>query len=153
MARSTCGSLLLYHCNMGHLDQTYLAARVHLRARTLIEDYRLLERSNLIESRLIKHQKGPAKNKIGRGPMRRIRYSVAMSLDGFVAGPNGEADWIIMDPEIDFNAHFQQFDTFLMGRRTYEPMAKAGQGGQTPGTRTFVVSRTLQQRDHPHVTI
>jgi hypothetical protein len=26
--------------------------------------------------------------------MRRIRYSVAMSLDGYIAGPNGEYDWI-----------------------------------------------------------
>ncbi len=26
--------------------------------------------------------------------MRKIRYSVAMSLDGYIAGPNGEADWI-----------------------------------------------------------
>ena len=27
--------------------------------------------------------------------MSRIRYSVAMSLDGFIAGPNGEADWFV----------------------------------------------------------
>jgi dihydrofolate reductase len=84
--------------------------------------------------------------------MRRIRYLVAMSLDGYIAGPNGEADWIIMDPEIDFNDLFAQFDTFLVGRRTFEPMAKAG-GGASPGTRTFVVSRTLRQADHPKVTI
>ena len=43
--------------------------------------------------------------------MRRIRYGVAMSLDGYIAGPKGEADWIIMDPEIDFNAIYRQFDT------------------------------------------
>jgi dihydrofolate reductase len=84
--------------------------------------------------------------------MRRIRYLVAMSLDGYIAGPNGEADWIIMDPEIDFDEIFAQFDTFLLGRRTFEPMTKAGSMG-TPGKRTFVVSRTLHQRDHPNVTI
>ena len=61
--------------------------------------------------------------------MRKIRYSVAMSLDGYIAGPNGEADWIIMDPEIDFGALFEQFDTFLLGRRTFEAMGRAGQGG------------------------
>jgi dihydrofolate reductase len=38
--------------------------------------------------------------------MRRIRYVVAMSLDGYIAGPNGEVDWIIMDPDIDFGALF-----------------------------------------------
>ena len=84
--------------------------------------------------------------------MRRIRYLVAMSLDGYIAGPNGEADWIIMDPEIDFDGIFAQFDTFLIGRRTFEPMAGSGRAA-TPGMRTFVVSRTLRQRDHPDVTI
>ncbi len=39
--------------------------------------------------------------------VRRIRYSVAMSLDGYIAGPKGEADWIIMDPEIDFAGLFE----------------------------------------------
>jgi dihydrofolate reductase len=59
--------------------------------------------------------------------MRRVRYQVAASLDGYIAGPNGEADWIPMDPDIDFGALFSQFDTLLMGRRTYEGLA--GQGG------------------------
>src|SRR5918911_743042 len=85
--------------------------------------------------------------------MRGVRYVVAMSLDGYIAGPNGEADWIIMDPEIDFDGIFAQFDTFLIGRRTFEPMARARGGGGMPGVRTFVVSRTLQQRDHPNVTV
>ncbi len=84
--------------------------------------------------------------------MRRIRYAVAMSLDGYIAGPKGEADWIIMDPDIDFNALFEQFDTFLLGRRTFEAMGPAGQGG-SPGVKTFVFSRTLRQEDHPDVTI
>ncbi len=85
--------------------------------------------------------------------MRRIRYCVATSLDGYIAGPNGEADWIIMDPEIDFNAIFSRFDTFLLGRKTFEMMLKSGQGGASPGTKTFVFSKTLQQGDYPDVTI
>ncbi len=40
-----------------------------------------------------------------------------MSLDGYIAGPNGEYDWIIMDPAIDFRALFAQFDVLLMGLR------------------------------------
>jgi len=40
--------------------------------------------------------------------MRRVRYLVATSLDGYIAGPNGEADWIIMDPNIDFGEIFSQ---------------------------------------------
>jgi dihydrofolate reductase len=84
--------------------------------------------------------------------MRRIRYSVAASLDGYIAGPNGEADWIAMDPDIDFSAIFKQFDTLLVGRRTFESMAHDG-GGAMPGMKTFVFSRTLQQSDYRDVTI
>ena len=83
--------------------------------------------------------------------MRRVRYVVAMSLDGYIAGPNGEADWIIMDPEIDFRALFEQFDTFLLGRRTFE--AIGGAGGRQSGVHTIVFSRTLRQQDYPNVTI
>ena len=84
--------------------------------------------------------------------MPRIRYAVAMSLDGYIAGPKGEADWIIMDPDIDFGALFAQFDTFLMGRRTFTALAGAGGQGMSGG-KTFVFSRTLQPGDHPQVTI
>jgi hypothetical protein len=38
--------------------------------------------------------------------MRRLRYQVAASLDGFIAGPKGEYDWIVSDPTIDFGALF-----------------------------------------------
>ena len=86
-------------------------------------------------------------------PNRRVRYGVAMSLDGFIAGPNGEADWIIMDPEIDFKPYYSQFDTMVMGRRTFEFVKGAGGGGSTPGMQVFVFSRTLRQEDHPGVTI
>ena len=52
--------------------------------------------------------------------MRRIRYQVAMSLDGYIAGPNGEFDWIVKDPEIDFAEIFKQFDTLLTGHKVYK---------------------------------
>jgi dihydrofolate reductase len=84
--------------------------------------------------------------------MRRVRYSVASSLDGYIAGPNGEADWIIMDPALDFGEIFSQFDTMLVGRRTFEVLARGGDES-TPGMKTFVFSRTLRQSDHPGVTI
>jgi dihydrofolate reductase len=84
--------------------------------------------------------------------MRRIRYCVAMSLDGYIAGPNGEADWIIMDPEIDFGALWAEFDTFLIGRKTFEAMGNRGSSKKS-GIKTFVFSRTLRQSEYPHVTI
>jgi dihydrofolate reductase len=74
---------------------------------------------------------------------RRLRYQVAVSLDGFIAGPNGEADWIVMDPAIDFAALFKEFDTAVMGRKTYEAMVAQGGGGAMPGLEVVVFSRTL----------
>ncbi len=85
--------------------------------------------------------------------MRRVRYAVAASLDGYIAGPNGEADWIVMDPEIDFKAIWAQYDTLLIGRGTFETMAEMGGSGGMPGVKVVVCSRTLRQQDHPKVTI
>jgi dihydrofolate reductase len=48
---------------------------------------------------------------------RRLRYQVAVSLDGYIAGPHGEHDWIAMDPAIDVAALSAEFDTAVMGRR------------------------------------
>jgi dihydrofolate reductase len=79
---------------------------------------------------------------------------VATSLDGYIAGPKGEADWILMDPDIDFRALFAQYDTVLIGRRTFEGMARGTKKpGAMPGMKTLVFSRTLRQRDYPKVTI
>jgi len=85
--------------------------------------------------------------------MRRIRYCVAASLDGYIAGPNGEADWIVMDPEIDFNAMFSEFDTLLIGRKTFEAMGKYGGGGSMPGVKSIILSRTMKPADYPKLTI
>jgi dihydrofolate reductase len=84
--------------------------------------------------------------------MRRLRYQVATSLDGYIAGPNGEFDWIVMDPDIDFAALFAQFDTAVMGRKTFLTTVQQG-GGAMPGIDVVVFSRTLRQEDHPKVKI
>lgn len=96
---------------------------------------------------------GKEARRTSSGKARRVRYSVAISLDGFIAGPRGEFDWIIMDPAFDFGALFEQFDTFLLGRRTFEMTRQGGGGGMAAGAQTIVFSRTLRQSDYPKVVI
>lgn len=86
--------------------------------------------------------------------MRPVRYNVAASLDGCIAGPNGEYDWIPMEPAIDFGALFGNVDTVLLGSRSYEAMLREPMPPPWPrGSRVFVFSRTLRAADHPDVTI
>ncbi len=84
---------------------------------------------------------------------RRVRYQVAVSLDGFIAGPNGEFDWILSDPSIDFAALYREFDTVVMGRKTYEVTTAQGGHGAMPGLDVVVFSRTLPPAVHPGVRI
>ena len=88
--------------------------------------------------------------------MRRVRYSVAATLDGFIADPDGGYDWIVMDEAIDFAAMFAEFDTFVMGRKTWEVSATAPDPGNVgdmfADKEVIVFSRTLKSA-RPGVTI
>ena len=86
--------------------------------------------------------------------MRKVVFGGAMSLDGFIAGPNGEYDWIVTDPDIDFAAMMRRYDTFLVGRKTFDVMRRAADAAPpTPGIQTIVFSRTLRPEDCPNVTL
>ena len=86
--------------------------------------------------------------------MRLVRFGGAMSLDGYIAGPKGEYDWIVMDPEIDFAGVMSQFDTFLIGRKTFDAMNRMGNAGKSSkGITNIVFSRTLKPSDFPKVRI
>jgi len=85
--------------------------------------------------------------------MKRLRYNVAMSLDGYIAGPDGEYDWIVQDPSIDFAALWAGFDTVVMGRKTFLAALEHHPDGSMPGMDVYVCSRTLQAADFPKVTI
>ncbi|WAC14630.1 dihydrofolate reductase family protein [Dyadobacter pollutisoli] len=60
--------------------------------------------------------------------MRKIILNLAVTLDGFIEGPNGETDWCTMDDpstaESTFESHFEQFlariDTIFYGRISYD---------------------------------
>lgn len=83
--------------------------------------------------------------------MRRLRYQVACSLDGFIAGPNDDFDWITPEPSFDFDALYAQFDTLLMGRRTYEAVRAMPDAFR--GKQVVVVSTSLRSEEHLGVEI
>ncbi|EEM13709.1 hypothetical protein bpmyx0001_54510 [Bacillus pseudomycoides DSM 12442] len=51
---------------------------------------------------------------------RRIILDLAVTLDGFIEGKNGEVDWCIMDSEMGFIDFLNQIDTILYGRKSYD---------------------------------
>jgi dihydrofolate reductase len=56
--------------------------------------------------------------------MRKVIYSLSMSLDGFIAGPRGEIDWSVPDEELHrfHNERVRDLGAHLCGRRIYETM-------------------------------
>jgi dihydrofolate reductase len=56
--------------------------------------------------------------------MRKLIYSMTVSLDGFIAGPGGEIDWSPPDEELHrfHNEQTRELGAHLLGRRLYEAM-------------------------------
>lgn len=52
--------------------------------------------------------------------MKRIVLNLAVSLDGFIEGENGEIDWCIMDDDMEFGAFLESVDTMFYGRVSYD---------------------------------
>lgn len=83
--------------------------------------------------------------------MRQLRYSVAASLDGYIAGPAGEYDWILVDPDIDFAAMYAKYSALVMGRRSYDVFAGTG-GDGSAGLPAYVYSRSQPEGQRNGVT-
>jgi dihydrofolate reductase len=52
--------------------------------------------------------------------MKKVILDLAVSLDGFIEGPNGEIDWCIMDEDMDFGGFLSSIDTIFYGRVSYD---------------------------------
>ncbi|MDF2475790.1 MAG: hypothetical protein K0S24_1273 [Sphingobacterium sp.] len=52
--------------------------------------------------------------------MRKIILDLAMTLDGFIEGQNGEIDWCIMDDDMDFDGFLSGIDSIFYGRVSYD---------------------------------
>ncbi|AYB34741.1 dihydrofolate reductase family protein [Chryseolinea soli] len=52
--------------------------------------------------------------------MKRIILNLAITLDGFIEGPNGEIDWCVMDDDMNFGAFLESVDTMFYGRVSYD---------------------------------
>ena len=51
---------------------------------------------------------------------RRVILDLAVTLDGFIEGKNGEVDWCIMEPDMEFTKFLNQIDTIFYGRKSYD---------------------------------
>jgi dihydrofolate reductase len=80
--------------------------------------------------------------------MRKIILGVAVSLDGFIEGPNGEYDWCFTDQDYGMNEFLKRIDAIFYGRKSYEMAAGVeAPGGGNPwvGMKSYVFSNTLKQ--------
>lgn len=79
--------------------------------------------------------------------MRKVILSLAVTLDGFIEGPNGEYDWCFTDQDYGITELVNRVDTIFMGRRTYELMMKMNDIGIEGFSKlkNYVFSTTLEK--------
>jgi dihydrofolate reductase len=74
--------------------------------------------------------------------MRKVILGLGISLDGYIARPDGAVDFLFMPKDYSMGPFFKTIDTALMGRKTYEVALKMG-GGDFGSMAAYVFSRTL----------
>lgn len=77
--------------------------------------------------------------------MRKIILNVAVSLDGFIEGPNGEFDWCFVDQDYGMKAFMERIDTIFFGRKSYE-LVQQMEKNPFPGKTKYVFSGTLKKK-------
>lgn len=78
--------------------------------------------------------------------VRKIILTVAVSLDGFIEGTNGEYDWCFQDQDYGLSDFFKKVDAIFMGRKSYEMMQGMGEGpAGFPKLKEYIFSTTLDK--------
>ena len=78
--------------------------------------------------------------------MRKIILQLAVSLDGFIEGPNGEYDWCLADQDYGMKSFLKRIDAIFMGRKTYEMMLTMNDAGTGfLKMKTYIFSNTLKK--------
>lgn len=79
--------------------------------------------------------------------MRKLILGVAVSLDGFIEGPNGEYDWCLTDQDYGMSDFFKRIDSLFIGRKSYEMMLAMGDNAATgfPKFKEYIFSTTLDK--------
>lgn len=81
--------------------------------------------------------------------MRKLILGLAITLDGYIEGPNGEYDWCFTDQDYGLKEFFTRVDSIFIGRKSYEMLqqyADSNDGGTIPGMPVmteYVFSSTL----------
>ncbi|HEX5170381.1 MAG TPA: dihydrofolate reductase family protein [Cyclobacteriaceae bacterium] len=83
--------------------------------------------------------------------MRKILLNVAVTLDGFIAGPKGEYDWCFTDDDYGMTEFMASVDTILMGRKSFDLVQQYGP--PYPDKEIIVVSSTLKETPFENVVI
>ncbi len=78
--------------------------------------------------------------------MRKVILGLAVSLDSFIEGPNGEYDWCFTDQDYGLSTFFKRVDTVFVGRKTYEmSLGMEGGGAGFPKFKEYIFSTTLDK--------
>jgi len=85
--------------------------------------------------------------------MRKVVYGVGISLDGYIARPDGSVDFLFMPKDYSMGPFFKRIDLAVMGRKTYEIALKMGGGSfDNQGMKCYVFSRTREAGERGGVT-
>ena len=85
--------------------------------------------------------------------MSKVIYKMSVSLDGFIAGPNGEIDWSAPDEELHrfHNEQTREMGAYLCGRRLYEEMVYWETADESPSAAEYELEFARIWKEQPKI--